>query len=756
MFSDTLDQVTPETKTLSYVIGDHKKKQRCKITKSYSLSNLTKCNRFETQRRRCSSLPPTITIPYGKRNNWDIFSDVRLVDRGCSLSMSALTYDDTKEFSKNRCSSVPPSFLCNYEHTTILESDPDNLIGETCSYDGDYSGNDSDITYCPSPDDDQESSNSSPGLLLDEPSTSSGIFHGNLNEGRKRQAKGDPNNWKKLKNKKLRMLGEEYLGYTKPKNRKLIQDKVRPARKLGDRCNSQLCKKSKVRNCEKFNDEKRQEIHNSFWKNMNWDQRKVYIVGLVNRKGTTRKTSNQGSRREGTFDYFLPINQGQNLQVCRTTFLNTLCLGSYTVQSWVKKSYDKVIPCQEIQNTIRVKTPQSGTQRKLQTARNFLDNIPKLPSHYARKETSKLYLEPVYRSLSDLYKQYKKKCTENEEPLLSRFTFERLFHEKNLSLYTLKKDMCDTCCGHTVGNITTSDYEQHIRRKNRARQEKETDKKKATSGEFILLCMDLESVKVCPYLTASALYFKTKLTCHNFTMYDLVTHQASCYWFDETCADLTASTFTSFVSDYIVRYCLTKGLHIVIYSDGCTYQNRNNIMANGLLNISIEHGVTITQKYLEPGHTQMECDAVHAAIERKLKNREIHLPSDYITVTKEARINPFPYEAIQINYDFVKDYNNKTNWRYSTIRPGRKPGEPVVVDLRVIQYRPDGTIYYKINFDDDWTELPVRPKKLNSVTYSALHVSPIPITSVKFNHLQQLKEVLPRDCHSFYDNLPHE
>lgn len=139
-------------------------------------------------------------------------------------------------------------------------------------------------------------------------------------------------------------------------------------------------------------------------------------------------------------------------------------------------------------------------------------------------------------------------------------------------------------------------------------------------------------------------------------------------------------------------------------------------MANALLNIIVEHGVTITQKYLEPGHTQMECDAVHAAIERKLKNREIHLPSDYITVTKETRIKLFSYEAIQVNYDFVMDYINKSNWRYSTIRPGRKAGDPVVVDLRVIQYRPDGTINYKINFDDDWTELPVRPKKLNSVT----------------------------------------
>lgn len=70
------------------------------------------------------------------------------------------------------------------------------------------------------------------------PSTSSEIrvYHGNQNDGRKRKLKANPNNWKKIKNQKLRMLGQEYLGYTKPKNKKMKQYKIRPARKLGSAC----------------------------------------------------------------------------------------------------------------------------------------------------------------------------------------------------------------------------------------------------------------------------------------------------------------------------------------------------------------------------------------------------------------------------------------------------------------------------------------------------------------------------------------
>ncbi|GBP07713.1 hypothetical protein EVAR_2820_1 [Eumeta japonica] len=161
-------------------------------------------------------------------------------------------------------------------------------------------------------------------------------------------------------------------------------------------------------------------------------------------------------------------------------------------------------------------------------------------------------------------------------------------------------------------------------------------------------------------------------------------------------------------------------------------------MANALLNLSIENNVSITQKYLEPGHTQMEYDSVHAAIEKKLKNREIHNPIDYINVTKEARKKPTPYEAIHVDYNLVKDYSDKSTWRYNFIRPGRKAGDPVVVSLRAIKYTPDsdGTMSYKISFDDEWTELPVRPKKLSSISYSNSHAAPIPIASTKLNHLQ--------------------
>lgn len=64
----------------------------------------------------------------------------------------------------------------------------------------------------------------------------------------------------------------------------------------------------------------------------------------------------------------------------------------------------------------------------------FLNELLKLPSHYARKDTTKLFLEPVFRTLTDVYKLYKTHCVEiNLQPITKKY-FYRRFNEKDLSI----------------------------------------------------------------------------------------------------------------------------------------------------------------------------------------------------------------------------------------------------------------------------------------------------------------------------------
>ena len=142
---------------------------------------------------------------------------------------------------------------------------------------------------------------------------------------------------------------------------------------------------------------------------------------------------------------------------------------------------------------------------------------------------------------------------------------------------------------------------------------------------------------------------------------------------------------------------------VILYSDGCCYQNRNVTLSNALIHFAMSRRKTICQKCLEKGHTWMEVDSVHSAIEGKLRGRQIFWPAEYIDVITDAR-RDHPYEVKQVEHTFFRDFS-KLNY-LSSIRPDSSAGDPQIVDLRCLQYLPDGSVSYKINYTDQWRPLP--------------------------------------------------
>uniref|UniRef100_A0A6P7GZV6 Uncharacterized protein LOC114348544 n=1 Tax=Diabrotica virgifera virgifera TaxID=50390 RepID=A0A6P7GZV6_DIAVI len=309
------------------------------------------------------------------------------------------------------------------------------------------------------------------------------------------------------------------------------------------------------------------------------------------------------------------------------------------------------------------------------------------------------------------------------------------------------------------GNLSQSDYDRHVAKKEQARSEKEQDKQKAISSEAenssYVYTMDLQAVLLCPYTQASAMYYKQKLKVHNQTFFNLNNKDVACYLWHEGNGGLDSDDFVSilvkFLNEEIERH---NPKTIILWSDGCAYQNRNVNMSNGLLEIAMEKNIIIEQKYLEVGHTQMEVDSVHSVIERKLgRKNDIAVPADYTKVIKAARRNPSLYKVVYLHYSDFLQYNKGM---YTQIRPGSQKGDPCVTDICALQYLPQGLIKYKINFTDEWLELPRRPSRTRtSVIHEPLYLSPRPIEDSKFLHLQQLKSVIESDYHPFYDNLKH-
>jgi len=72
----------------------------------------------------------------------------------------------------------------------------------------------------------------------------------------------------------------------------------------------------------------------------------------------------------------------------------------------------------------------------------------------------------------------------------------------------------------------------------------------------------------------------------------------------------------------------------------------------------------------------------------------IYSPSDYIVLMRTARPR-HPYIVNSIDFSFFKDFDGMSS-NFSSIRPGKKAGDPVVTDVRGFQYRGNGEVLYKL------------------------------------------------------------
>lgn len=141
--------------------------------------------------------------------------------------------------------------------------------------------------------------------------------------------------------------------------------------------------------------------------------------------------------------------------------------------------------------------------------------------------------------------------------------------------FSSTKDLSDVCFQHK--NLLVEEYYAHIERKNLARQKKETAKEIILNEHYRMITIIVQNVKLTPQILASTLYYKQKLYCHNFNVYNLVNKQTPGYWFHK--CFIFGRLLTATISN-------TKKTKSLSHSDEGTSQNRNNILANALLYLS--------------------------------------------------------------------------------------------------------------------------------------------------------------------------
>ena len=386
-----------------------------------------------------------------------------------------------------------------------------------------------------------------------------------------------------------------------------------------------------------------------------------------------------------------------------------------------------------------------------------------IPLHYTRSDSRRLYLD---KNLI----LYKEQCLSADPPVtpVKESMYRKIFCEEyNLSVFRPKKDQCATCTKYDQWSGEQKErfkeeYEAHLVRKTEAQDAKARDKAKAVAekGTFVSASFDLQSVLQIPSSEHSQMYYSRKLCVYNLCIYNQAPpNEASCYCWSEVEGKRGSND---------IGTCLFKWLNdlpdtvheVSLFSDTCGGQNRNqNVAAMFLYAVRNTQLRVITHNFLESGHSHMECDSMHSAIEREKKNINVFTMHDWVNIFRKAR-RRLPYKVINMCH---RDFYDLQNLSQQIMKNKRRDEDGHVINwlcVKSFQYRKDdpGTIYYKYKYSDDYKKIPVygrgRPTVPHNLDFA--YQEKLQISDLKKNDLIKLCNSLaiPEEFHGWYMALP--
>ncbi|XP_045492428.1 uncharacterized protein LOC123691887 isoform X2 [Colias croceus] len=402
---------------------------------------------------------------------------------------------------------------------------------------------------------------------------------------------------KRKENKAKKDSGHEYVN---------SKGKVIPAKEMKQNpCKPQNCSNA----CYEITDEKRKAIFLHFW-GLSSERRKDWLVSHSKKMGIKRKRADT-AKRTNTFNYFINDGEGQ-AQVCQQFLTCTLDLKQKTLYNTVNNaSFGSAKEDMRGKHEPRNKTPNLITEK----VRTYIKELPALPSHYCRKNSTRTYLPTEFRNISNLYRIYKETQLANGNVYAGEKLFKKIFNtEFNIGFHLPRKDKCLKCTQYE----NNKSFDEEEKRKHLIDKEESAERFKAHQSIYnkdnSVLCtsFDLQKVLNTPHGENMMLYYSRKVAVYNLTFYESGTRNGFCYTWSENNGKRGANEISSILEKYIKNVDLR-------------------------------------------GHTYMLVDFMHSVIDKSLKGIIVWAPSQWSTIFTMSRKSPRPYEVEVLNYaDFNK------------------------------------------------------------------------------------------------------
>ncbi len=300
-----------------------------------------------------------------------------------------------------------------------------------------------------------------------------------------------------------------------------------------------------------------------------------------------------------------------------------------------------------------------------QMIKQHIEKFPIVASHYCRSKTKRLYLSSELTE-ANMYTLYKAHCSELEPPVtpVSESTYRKVFNgEYNLGFHRPKKDQCTACTKYKNSTAEKkveleAEHQAHLQQKTECQQVKKELKAAAVANpEISVATFDLQSVQSLPSTHASPIFYKRKLNVYNMCFYNLGTADGYCYFWTECNGKRGSCEVGTCMSKYLESLPQTTK-HVYLFSDCCGGQNRNQFTAAAILAAAQQFSFeTITLCFLESGHTQMEVDSMHSAIENTKKRLDLYTVDAFKVMLQTARQQPRnPYSVSELQFSSFLDF----------------------------------------------------------------------------------------------------
>lgn len=295
--------------------------------------------------------------------------------------------------------------------------------------------------------------------------------------------------------------------------------------------------------------------------------------------------------------------------------------------------------------------------------------------------------------------------------------------------------------------------------------------KNRLNNSIVCGVFDLQQVISLPITKESEIFYKRRLSTYILTFYNIGNKECDCYTWDE-CQSCRGSSEISTAIFKTLQFYDEQGVQSVhLFSDGCTGQNKNSILATMLLYfVNISSSIKdVSIRYFESYHGQNEGDSAHSTISSAVsRSGNIFIPSQLVPIFRLARTKQ-PYIVDEMQYNDFLDFKKLSKERNTLKSTSADSKEGInwleIMEMRVEKDNPDMIFFKTSHLEEKYRSMTLSKKRnqvpLDKVIVSQLNESTIPLSTGKYQDLVSLCSgntpvIRNENYQHFYLSLPHD